>query len=350
MIKTKAYAALGAKEALGLFEFERRDVGEDDVLIDILYCGICHSDVHQVRDEWGGSTFPMVPGHEIFGTVSKIGTAVSKFKEGDHVGVGCFVDSCRECSACKDGEEQYCEKFSVYTYNAFEKDGKTPTQGGYSTKIVVDQNYILRVPSSIKPEEAAPLLCAGITLYSPLMKFGCEQGKKVGIVGLGGLGHMGVKIAAAMGARVTVFSHTEKKKEDSKRLGAEEFISGLDEKKAENLEGGFDLIIDTVSARHDINLYLNLLRRDGTMILVGVPDGPHEVQAFPLIAGRRRLAGSLIGGIKETQEMLDFCGEHGIGADVEVIQPKQINEAYKRIVNSDVRYRFVIDLADLSGS
>ncbi len=350
MIKTKGFAALAAKKPLEPFNFERRDVGDNDVLIDISYCGICHSDIHQARDEWGGSAFPMVPGHEILGTVSKIGSKVSKFKAGETVGVGCFVDSCRECSACTAGDEQYCEQGSTYTYNALEKDGKTPTQGGYSTKIVVDQNYILKIPGTLKPEEAAPLLCAGITLYSPLKLFGCDEGKKVGIVGLGGLGHMGVKIASAMGANVTVFSHSEKKKEDALRLGARDFVFGLDQTKADSLEGGFDLIIDTVSAEHDVNLYLNLLRRDATMVLVGVPESPHSIQTFPLIGGRRRLAGSLIGGIKETQEMLDFCGKHEFGSDVEVIQPGEINNAYERVIKSDVRYRFVIDMKALGDS
>jgi uncharacterized zinc-type alcohol dehydrogenase-like protein len=347
MIETKAYAALDPKKPLEPFSFERRDVGEEDVLIDILYCGICHSDIHQARDEWGGSTFPMVPGHEIVGKVVKTGSKVSRFKEGDTVGVGCFVDSCRTCASCEEGLEQFCESGAVFTYNGLEKDGKTSTQGGYSTKIVVDHNYVLRIPDTLKPEEAAPLLCAGITLYSPLKHWGCGPGKKVGIVGLGGLGHMGVKIAAAMGAEVTVFSHSDSKKADAEKFGAKHFVSGLDEAKAEPLAGRFDLIVDTVSAEHDMNLYLGLIKRDATLVLVGAPVNPHQIAAFPLIIGRRRLAGSLIGGIAETQEMLDFCGEHGLGSQVEVIKPEEVNDAYDRVVKSGVRYRFVIDLAPL---
>lgn len=348
MIKTKGYAVLAAKEPLQPFAFERRELGDNDILIDIQFCGICHSDIHQARDEWGNASFPLVPGHEIVGKVARVGSAVSKFKTGDMAGVGCFVDSCRECASCADGEEQYCERGALFTYNSLEGDGQSRTQGGYAGKIVVDENYAVSIPGSIPPEQAAPLLCAGITLYSPLKRFGCERGKKVGVVGLGGLGHMGVKIAAAMGARVTVFSHSAKKSDDAKRLGAEEFIIGLDPAKVEEVEGGYDLIVDTVSAPHDLNLYLNLLRRDGTLVIVGVPEAAHQVEPFSLIAGRRRLAGSLIGGIRETQEMLDFCGGHGFGADVELIKPEQINDAYERVLKSDVRYRFVIDLRALA--
>lgn len=338
---------MAAKKPLEPYSFTRREVGDEDVLIDVRYCGICHSDIHQARDEWGGSAFPMVPGHEILGTVMKVGANVSRFKEGDTVGVGCFVDSCRTCSACAEGLEQYCEGGMILTYNGLEKDGKTPTQGGYSTRIVVDHNYVLSVPDSIKPEEAAPLLCAGITLYSPLKHWGAGPGKKVGVVGMGGLGHMGVKIAAAMGADVTVFSHSESKKADAEAFGARDFVAGLDEAKAAALAGSFDLIVDTVSAEHDVNLLLSLLKRDASLVLVGVPERPHAIAPFPLIGGRRSLSGSLIGGIAETQEMLDFCGDHALGSSVEVIAPDKINEAYERVVRSDVRYRFVVDLAPL---
>ncbi|PIP81652.1 MAG: hydroxyacid dehydrogenase [Elusimicrobia bacterium CG_4_9_14_3_um_filter_62_55] len=347
MIETKGYAALAAKKPLEPFTFSRREPGDEDVLIDIRYCGICHSDIHQARDEWGGSAFPMVPGHEILGTVLKVGANVSRFKEGDTVGVGCFVDSCRSCAACAEGLEQYCENGMVLTYNGLEKDQETATQGGYSTRIVVDHNFLLRVPDSIKPEEAAPLMCAGITLYSPLKHWGAGPGKKVGIVGMGGLGHMGVKIAAAMGAEVTVFSHSEKKKDDALAFGARAFVAGMDEATAASLAGSFDLIVDTVSAEHDMNLLLSLLKREASLVLVGVPEQPHKIAPFPLIGGRRNLSGSLIGGIAETQEMLDFCGKHSLGSQVEIVSPERINEAYERVVRSDVRYRFVVDLAPL---
>jgi uncharacterized zinc-type alcohol dehydrogenase-like protein len=341
------YSADRPSARLGLFEFERREPGPHDVLIDILYCGVCHSDIHQVRNEWGGSIFPMVPGHEIVGKVARVGSRVEKWNVGDTVGVGCFVDSCRECEACKAGEEQYCERGLTLTYNGFERDGKTPTYGGYSTRITVDENYLLRVPSNISPEGAAPLLCAGITTYSPLRHFGVEAGDRIAVVGLGGLGHMGVKLAKALGARVTVLSHSESKRDDALRLGADEFIATRDAEVFEKNASRFDFILDTVSAQHDYDAYLKLLRRDGTMVLVGLPD-PTPLSAGPLIMGRRRLAGSAIGGIRETQEMLDFCGRHGIASDVEVIPIQQINEAYERAVRSDVRYRFVIDIASLN--
>ena len=305
MLKTPVYAVASAKEPLAPSTIERREPGPHDVLIDIAYCGVCHSDVHQVRDEWGGSIFPMVPGHEIVGKVSKVGSDVTKWKVGDTVGIGCFVDSCRQCEACLAGEEQFCEKGMNATYNGLEKDGKTPTYGGYSTHIVVDENYVLRVPDSIPLDRAAPLLCAGITTYSPLHHFGVKAGDKVGVVGLGGLGHMAVKIAKALGAHVTVISHSTHKKEDALKLGADDFLATADEAVFKENAARFDFILDTVSAQHDYNSYLNLLKRNGTMTLVGLPE-PTPLSAGPLIMKRRRLAGSLIGGIRETQEMLDF--------------------------------------------
>lgn len=346
-IKTRGYAAQTAKAPLGPFTFERRDPGPNDVAIKILYCGICHSDIHQARDEWGGSVFPMVPGHEIVGRVTEVGSSVTKHKVGDAVGVGCFVESCRRCSACRQGLEQYCEGQLVFTYNGIEKDGVTRTQGGYSDAIVVNEDFVLRIPPELPLDRAAPLLCAGITTYSPLKQWGVGPGQKVGVVGLGGLGHMAVKIAAALGAEVTVFSTSPSKQADAKRLGATNFVVTKDPRAFENLAGKFDFIINTVSAAHDLNQYLGLLRLDGTMVLVGVPEKPADVEAFPLISRRRRLAGSLIGGIRETQEMLDFCAQKGIASDVEVIPVEKINEAYERTVRADVKYRFVIDLASL---
>ena len=317
------------------------------MLIKIRYCGICHSDVHQARDEWGGSLFPMVPGHEIVGTVEKIGTAVKQFKVGQMVGVGCFVDSCRICPQCKKGLEQYCEGHLTFTYNSKERDGVTPTYGGYSSKVVVDQRYLVRIPKRLRPEEAAPLLCAGITTYSPLRHWGVGKKHRLAVVGLGGLGHMAVKIGKALGAHVTVLSHSDKKRLDAKRLGAKDFYTTSDPDMFTTLSKQFDFILDTVSAPHDLNAYLELLKTDGTMILVGAPDKPAQLGAFPLILKRRRLVGSLIGGIKETQEMLNFCGKHKFGADVEVIPIQQVNAAYDRLVRGDVRYRFVIDMQSL---
>lgn len=346
MIKTSAYAAASAHAPLAPFSIERREPGPHDVLIEILYCGICHSDVHQARDEWGRSRFPMVPGHEIIGTVSKVGTAVTKWKVGDTVGVGCFVDSCRECEACADGEEQFCSQGMVATYNSVERDGKTPTYGGYSTRITVDENYVLRIPGGIPLERAAPLLCAGITTYSPLRRYEVRAGQRIAVVGLGGLGHMAVKLAKAMGADVTVLSHSPGKQDDAKRLGADAFIATRDASVFKTHAGKFDFILDTVSARHDYNAYLGLLRRGGTMVVVGLPE-PSPLAAGVLIMGRRRLTGSLIGGIRETQEMLDFCAAHKVASDVEVIAIQDVNAAYERLVNNDVRYRFVIDLATL---
>ena len=346
VVKTPAYAAQSAKSPLAPWSIERRKPRAHEVLIDILYCGVCHSDIHQARDEWGGSIFPMVPGHEIVGTVVETGDHVSKWKKGDIVGVGCFVDSDRTCEACRAGEEQYCEGGMTLTYNGYERDGKTPTYGGYSTRITVDENYVLRIPDGIPLERAAPLLCAGITTYSPLKHFGVKAGDKLAVVGLGGLGHMAVKLGHAMGAHVTVLSHSPGKREDALRLGADDFLPTKDESVFKENAGRFNFIIDTVSAQHDYNAYLNLLRRDGVMIVVGVPEAT-PVSAPSLIMKRRSLAGSLIGGIRETQEMLNFCAEHGVAADVEVIPIDQINEAYRRMLKNDVRYRFVIDIASL---
>ena len=345
----RGYAAPATRAPLGPFTFERRVPGPHDVRIDIRYCDVCHSDIHQARDEWGGSIFPMVPGHEIVGTVVEVGSEVLKWKAGDTVGVGCFVDSDRNCEACKAGEEQYCETGMTPTYNGYARDGKTPTYGGYSTAITVDENYVLRIPEGIPLDGAAPLLCAGITTYSPLRHFGVKAGDKVAVVGLGGLGHMGVKLAKAMGANVTVLSHSPGKREDALRLGADDFLATNDPSAFEKNAGRFDFILDTVSARHDYNAYLGLLRRDGTMVLVGVPDEPASLDAFSVISKRRRLTGSSIGGIRETQEMLDFCASHGIASDVEVIPIQKINEAWERTVRSDVRYRFVIDIDSLRG-
>jgi len=347
MLTTRGYATGGPTSKLEPFNFERREPGPHDVLIEIIYCGVCHSDIHQARDEWGGSIYPMVPGHEIVGRVKRIGSKVTKFKEGDLAGVGCFVDSCRVCENCKEGLEQYCEGHLVVTYNGTEKDEKTPTYGGYSSEIVVDENYTLKISSKLPLEGVAPLLCAGITTYSPLRHFGVGPGQRVGVVGLGGLGHMGVKLAASMGAEVTVFSTSKSKEKDARRLGAHEFVVTKNPQKLEPLAGKFDFILDTVSAPHDLNMYLSLLRRDGVMVLVGVPEKPAELQVFSLLANRRRLAGSSIGGIRETQEMLDYCAKKKITSDVEVIPIQQIGKAYERTVKGDVRYRFVIDMKSL---
>ncbi|WP_129136752.1 NAD(P)-dependent alcohol dehydrogenase [Luteimonas sp. YGD11-2] len=346
-MRTPAYAAPSADEPLAPFTVERREPRAHEVLIDILYCGVCHSDIHQVRDEWGGSIFPMVPGHEIVGRVSRAGEGATKFAVGDLVGVGCFVDSCRSCEPCRAGEEQYCREGMTGTYNSRERDSGEPTYGGYSTRIVVDENYVVRIPDGIPPERAAPLLCAGITTYSPLRHFGVKAGDEVAVVGLGGLGHMAVKLARAMGARVTVLSTSESKRQDAMALGATGFLSTRERSMFREHAGTFDFIIDTVSAQHDYNAYLNLLKIDGTMVLLGIPD-PTPLSAFPLVAGRRRLAGSMIGGIRETQEMLDFCAEHGVAADVEMIDIADINTAYERMLKGDVRYRFVIDTASLA--
>ncbi|HKO98280.1 MAG TPA: NAD(P)-dependent alcohol dehydrogenase [Pyrinomonadaceae bacterium] len=346
-LSTRGYATQGPTSNLEPFDFERRQPGPQDILIEIRYCGICHSDIHQARDEWGGSIFPMVPGHEIVGRVTRTGSEVTKFKEGDIAGVGCFVDSCRVCSNCKEGSEQYCENHLVVTYNGTEKDEKTPTYGGYSSQIVVDEDYALRIPDGLPLANVAPLLCAGITTYSPLRRFKVGPGQRVGVVGLGGLGHMAVKFAASMGSEVTVFSTSPSKENDAKTLGAQKFVVTKGVEDLEPVAGKFDFIIDTVSANHDLNLYLNLLRREGAMILVGVPEKPAEVAAFSLISNGRILAGSMIGGIRETQEMLDYCAANNITSDVEIIPIQRIDEAYERTIKGDVRYRFVIDMKSL---
>ena len=345
MHQTPAYAAASATTPLAPFNIERREPRAHEVLIDILYCGVCHSDIHQARDEWGGSIFPMVPGHEIVGRVVQVGAQVGKFKVGDAVGVGCFVDSCRACAQCQAGEEQYCDEGMTGTYNSRERDTQAPTYGGYSTRITVHQDYVLRIPPSIPLDRAAPLLCAGITTYSPLRHYGVKAGDEVAVVGLGGLGHMAVKLAAAMGARVTVLSTSASKRADAMALGAHDFAATGEAATFPALARCFDFIVDTVSARHDYNAYLSLLKFDGTMIVLGVPDTPAPVAAFALIMQRRKLGGSLIGGIRETQEMLDFCAEHGIASDIELIDMEQVNQAYERMLKADVRYRFVIDIA-----
>jgi uncharacterized zinc-type alcohol dehydrogenase-like protein len=341
MREVRSFAAKSAGAPLGPHSIPRRDVGAHDVLIEIDYCGVCHSDIHQVRDEWGGSIFPMVPGHEIVGKVTAVGPRVTRFKAGDLAGVGCFVDSCRTCGSCRDGLEQYCDGHIAMTYNGTEADQKTPTYGGYSTHIVVDENYTLRVPRNLDLARVAPLLCAGITTYSPMRHWKVTRGQKVGVVGLGGLGHMAIKFAASFGAEVTVFSTSRGKEADARKLGAHAFVVTKEANALAGLTGKLDYIIDTVSASHDLNQLLNCLRRDGTMTLVGVPPEAPQVHAFSLIPKRRQLTGSLIGGIRETQEMLDYCGDKNIVSDVEVIPAQQINHAYERMVKGDVKYRFV---------
>jgi alcohol dehydrogenase (NADP+) len=350
MNNARGYAAQSATDAIAPFSFQRREVQPHDVQIDILYCGVCHSDIHQARNEWGGSIYPMVPGHEIVGRVIKTGSQVTKFKTGDLVGVGCFVDSCRECSQCKKGNEQYCERGMSPTYNGYEQDGKTPTYGGYSTQIVVDDNYVLKVPSGLPLEGVAPLLCAGITTYSPLRHWNVGKGHKVGVLGLGGLGHMGVKIAAALGAEVTMLSTSSSKEADAKRLGADRFVLTTDPEAFKVNANYFDFIVDTVSAQHDVDKYLGTLNVDGVLIMVGLPPEPLSVPAHSIVQRRRSVAGSMIGGIAETQEMLDFCAAHNIVSDVEVIPIQQINEAYEKTIKGQVKYRFVIDIASLKES
>ncbi|MFF3907725.1 NAD(P)-dependent alcohol dehydrogenase [Streptomyces sp. NPDC001848] len=346
MTTVAAYAAPAAKAPLERTTIERREVREFDVLIDIKFAGICHSDIHQVHEGWGEAIFPMVPGHEIAGVVSEVGPGVTKFKVGDRVGVGCMVDSCRECENCLRGEEQYCLKGMVGTYNALDKNGEL-TYGGYSEKIVVDENYVVRIPDGLSLDVAAPLLCAGITTYSPLAHWNAGPGKKVAVVGLGGLGHMAVKIAHAMGAEVTVLSQSLRKKDDGLKLGADHYYATSDPKTFEELQGTFDLIVSTVSAPMDFGALLSLLKTDGALVNVGAPEEPISLNLFSVIGGRKTLAGSMIGGIRETQEMLDFCAEHGIGAEIELISASEINEAYERVLSSDVRYRFVIDTATI---
>lgn len=343
---TPAYAATSETAPLAPWTIERRDPGPNEVQIDIAFCGVCHTDIHFVRNEWGNAVYPMVPGHEIVGHVAAVGASVMRWKPGDRVGVGCFVDSCRTCPACMGGEEQFCEKGATFTYNAPLPDGTT-TYGGYSTRIVVDENYLVKVPDNLDLAAAAPLLCAGITTYSPLRRFGAGPGMRVGIVGLGGLGHMGVKLAKAMGAHVTVLSQSERKRADAMALGADDYLSTGDPATFETHAGRFQFLLNTVSAPHDLNALVGLLGLDGEMVLVGLPE-PTPVAAFPLVMRRRSISGSLIGGIRETQEMLDFCGQHGIVSQIELIPMSGINEAYERMLRSDVRYRFVIDMASLA--
>ncbi|MGW7461186.1 NAD(P)-dependent alcohol dehydrogenase [Streptomyces sp. NPDC054797] len=344
--RVAAYAAPAPKAPLERTTVPRRPVGEHDVLIDIKYAGICHSDIHQARDGWGEGIYPMVPGHEIAGVVAEVGPGVTKFAVGDRVGVGCFVDSCRTCAYCLRGQEQFCTQGMTGTYNSLDRNGE-PTYGGYSSHLVVDENYTVRIPDGLALDVAAPLLCAGITLYSPLKHWKAGPGTKVAIVGLGGLGHMGVKIAAALGAEVTVLSQTLRKKEDGLRLGASHFHATADESVFEELAGSFDLILSTVSAPLALDAYLGLLKVDGALVNVGAPEEPVALNLFSVIGGRKTLAGSMIGGIAETQEMLDFCAEHGLGSEIELISAEQINEAYERVLASDVRYRFVIDASTI---
>jgi len=348
MRPTKAYAALSATAPLVPFSFQCRDPGPEEIEIQIQYCGICHTDVHQARNEWGGTTYPCVPGHEIVGRVTRAGARVKKFKEGDRAAVGCLVDSCRECDACKAGEEQLCENGPVFTYNSEDKKHGGTTRGGYAEIIVLDEAFALKLPAALDLAASAPLLCAGITTYSPLRRWKVGKGQKVGVVGLGGLGHMGMKLANAFGARVVLFTTSPGKTNDAIRLGAKEVVISKNEAEMKKHLNSFDFILDTVAAPHDINAYLELLKRDATLTLVGAPAQPLPVAAFNLIAKRRQFAGSLIGGIRETQEMLDFCAAHGIVSDIEIIPIQKVNEAYERLVKSDVKYRFVIDLKSLA--
>ncbi|MEU6401563.1 NAD(P)-dependent alcohol dehydrogenase [Streptomyces sp. NPDC046985] len=346
MTTVAAYAAPAAKAPLERTTIERRAVGEFDVLIDIKFAGICHSDIHQAREGWGEAIFPMVPGHEIAGVVSEVGPGVTKYAVGDRVGVGCMVDSCRECDNCKAGLEQYCVQGSVWTYNGVGKDGE-PTYGGYSEKVVVDENFVVRIPEGLSLDVAAPLLCAGITTYSPLRHWNVGPGKKVAVVGFGGLGHMGVKIAHALGAEVTVLSQSLRKKDDGLRMGADHYYATSDPATFEELKGAFDVILNTVSAPLDFPAFLSLLATNGAMVNVGVPEEQVDIPLAGLFGNRRNLTSSNIGGIPETQEMLDFCAEHGLGAEIELIGADKINEAYERVIASDVRYRFVIDTATI---
>jgi alcohol dehydrogenase (NADP+) len=346
-MKTNAYAAQNATAPLAPFSFQCREVGKHDVQIEILYCGVCHSDLHTVRSEWDGTTYPCIPGHEIVGRVVDVGAKVNKFKKGDTVGVGCMVDSCLTCANCKDNLEQFCENGTVWTYNSPDKHTDGITYGGYSESIVVDKAFVLKIPKNLDLAATAPLLCAGITTYSPMHHHNVTKGQKVGIVGLGGLGHMGVKLAKALGAHVVVFTTSSNKVEDALRLGADEVVNSKNEDEMKKHLNSFHFILDTVSAKHDINAYLVLLKRDGNLTQVGVPPDPLFLNVGSLIYGRRSLSGSLIGGIKETQEMLDFCGKHNITSDIELIPIQKINEAYDRLVKSDVKYRFVIDMASL---
>ncbi len=345
--KAAGYAAKSATTPLAPFSLKRREPGPRDVQIEILYCGVCHSDLHTARNEWTNTTYPVVPGHEIVGRVSKVGSQVRKFKEGDLAGVGCMVGSCGHCASCREGLENYCENVTEFTYNSEDKKLGGMTYGGYSQSIVVDESFVLRIPTNLNLPAVAPLLCAGITTYSPLRHWNVGKGHKVGIVGLGGLGHMGLKLAHAMGAHVVLFTTSAHKVEDAKRLGAHEIVHTKDASQLEKHANSFDLILDTVSAEHDLNIYLNLLKRDATMVLVGAPEKPVPVAAFSLIPKRRQFAGSMIGGLPETQEMLDFCAKHNIVSDIEIIPIQKINEANERMLKSDVKYRFVIDMSTL---
>ena len=346
-VKVKAFGTGAPAEDLKQLIIERREVMEKDVEIDILYCGVCHSDLHTARNEWGGTIYPNVPGHEIIGRITKVGNNVTKFNVGDLAGVGCMVDSCRECESCKEGLEQYCENGNTLTYNSPEKYLDQQTFGGYSERVVVDEDFVLHIPGNLDLAATAPLLCAGITTWSPLKHWNTGPGMKVGIVGIGGLGHMGVKFAKAMGAHVVVITTSASKVEDAKRLGADEIILSKHEEQMKSNKGTLHFILDCVSAQHDINAYLSLLRRDGSLAIVGAPEHPLPVAAFSLIPGRKSFAGSTIGGIKETQEMLDFCGQHNIVSDIELIRMQDINKAYDRLLKGDVKYRFVIDMASL---
>lgn len=347
MSTIKAYGAKSSDAELKEMTIERRDVTDRDVKIEISYCGVCHSDIHTVRNDWGGSKYPVVPGHEIIGRVVEVGSDVSNFKKGELVGVGCMVDSCRECSACKDDLEQFCEEGMVGTYNGKDKHLGGHTFGGYSETIVVDKYYVLKVPENLEEKAVAPLLCAGITTYSPLKHWNVKKGDKVGVIGLGGLGHMGIKIAAAMGAEVVMITTSPSKADDAKRLGASSVLISKNEDDMKKHKGSFDFLLNTVPVKHDINPYIQLLKRDSTMCMVGAIEPLEPMHGGGLIMGRKRVAGSLIGGIKETQEMLDFCGEHNIVSDVEMIDMDTINTAYERVTNSDVKYRFVIDMQSL---
>jgi uncharacterized zinc-type alcohol dehydrogenase-like protein len=342
-MNTKGYAALSAGSELVPYEFDRREVGTHDVELDIKYSGICHSDIHQAREEWGPAIFPMVPGHEIAGVVTSVGASVTKFKVGDHIGVGVFVDSCRKCENCVKGLQQYCLEGMTGTYNGYERDGKTVAMGGYTNRFVVNEDYAVQIPTNLPLDGVAPLLCAGITLYSPIKHWNVGPGKKVAVMGLGGLGHMGVKFAVALGAEVTVLSHSPSKEADAKAMGAQHFVSTKDAENFKAIARTFDVILNTVSAEIDINQYLNLLKQDGTLVVIGLPGKPYTVHAGSLLSARRSMAGSMIGGIPEMQEMLNFCGEHNILSDVEVIKADYINKAYERTIASDVKYRFVID-------
>ncbi|CAN2198801.1 AdhP Zn-dependent alcohol dehydrogenases [Candidatus Nanopelagicaceae bacterium] len=346
-MNTRAYAVMEARQPLVPYEFDRREVGAHDVALDIAYSGICHSDIHQAREEWGPAIFPMVPGHEIAGTVTSIGASVTKFKVGDKIGVGVFIDSCRTCENCVAGLQQYCLEGMTGTYNQLERDGKTPAMGGYSNRFVVNEDYAVHIPANLPLEGVAPLLCAGITLYSPIKHWKVGPGKKVAVMGLGGLGHMGVKFAVAMGAEVTVLSHSPQKKDDALAMGAHHFIATNDESVLKTHAKSFDVILNTVSAEIEIDKYVSLLKLNGTLVVIGLPGKPYAVHVGTLLNGRRGIAGSMIGGIPELQEMLNFCGEKNMVSDVEVIKADYINQAYKRTVASDVKYRFVIDASTI---